>query len=505
MKKILINKNVWQTRVAILRDNLLQDISFDTHAKEDLERCFFKGRVSKVLPGIQTSFVDFGQKKAGFLHISEIDRALAFEKTAEFLQVDDTKEQEVLGRKIKNAISIEKIFSSGEEILVQVIKEPVYEKGAKLTTCFTLPGKFVVLMPNIPQIGISKKIEDREERSRLREFLLENLPKKMGAIIRTTAEGRTLKDIKKDLSFLVTTWNSLKKKFKKAKSGDKIYEDLPLTIRVVRDHLDEDVDAVITDDKEDFDAIYKFVKSFIPEQAHKIKYYTETIGLFERFDVNKQIDKALEKKAILKSGGSLIIETTEAMTVVDVNTGKFIGKDNLEDTILKTNLEAAEEVVRQLRLRNIGGLIVIDFIDMASSSNRQKLSRFLEKTLKERDKYQSVTLKISEFGLVQMTRKRSGKTLIQQLTNVCPACHSYGFIKSEATISYEILRNFKHDVKRLNITGSIALLVSNKIFNYLVHNEYQSILRLEKQLKCKVILESSEELENSQFRIEKVK
>lgn len=506
MKKILINKNSWQTRVAILlEDDRLQDIYFDTQRTEDLERCFFKGKVSKVLPGIQTAFVDINQKKAGFLHISEIDRALAIEKTAEFLQVDDSREQPGLERKIKSAISMEKIFSPNEEILVQVIKEPVYEKGAKLTTCFTLPGKFLVLMPNIPQIGISKKIDSREERNRLRELLTKNLPPKMGAIIRTTAEGRKDKDLKKDLAFLVATWNAILKKFKKAKCGDKIYEDLPLTLRVVRDHLDEDVETVVTDDQQDQAAIHKFVKSFTPEHANKIKFYQGPPDLFDRFDVDAQIDKALEKKVALKSGGSLIIETTEAMTVIDVNTGKFTGTGSMEDTILKTNMEAAEEIVRQLRLRNIGGLIVIDFIDMASAGNRQKLTSFLERMVRERDKFQSVILKISEFGLVQMTRKRSGKSLIQQLTNVCPACNSYGFVKSAAFISFEVLREFKNDVLRKNFTGAVELLVSNRIFEYLVHNEYKSLLDLEKVIKCKIVLESSEKLEDTQFKVEKIK
>lgn len=506
MKKILINKNSWQTRVAILLDDdRLQDVYFDTKRTEDLERCFFRGKVSKVLPGIQTAFVDIGQKKAGFLHISEIDRALAIEKTAEFMQVDDTKEQSGWERKIKSAISIEKIFSPNEEILVQVIKEPVYEKGAKLTTCFTLPGKFLVLMPNIPQIGISKKIESREERVRLKEFLIKNLPPKMGAIIRTTAEGRNEKDIKKDLAFLIATWHGILKKFKKAKCGDKIYEDLPLTLRVVRDHLDEDVEAVITDNQADQASLYKFVKSFTPEQANKIKFYQGPPPLFDRFSVDEQIDKALEKKVTLKSGGSLIIETTEAMTVIDVNTGKFTGSGSLEETILRTNMEAAEEIVRQLRLRNIGGLIVIDFIDMATAANRQKLTNFLERMVRERDKFQSVILKISEFGLVQMTRKRSGKSLIQQLTRVCPTCNSYGFVKSDADLSFEVLRNFKNEVIRKGITGAVELLVSNKVFEYLIHNEYKSLLELEKEIKCKIVIESNEKLEGSLFKIEKIK
>jgi ribonuclease G len=504
LKKILINKNIWQTRVAILRDNKLQDVYFDTHSREELEKSFIKGKVSKVLPGIQTAFVDIGQKKAGFLHISEIDRALATEKTAEFLHVDDT-EQELIQKRVKKAISIDKIFSAGDEILVQVIKEPIYEKGAKLTTCFTLPGKFIVLMPNIPQIGISKKIGDKEERMRLKEILLNNLSDNMGAIIRTTMEGRKAKDLKKDLSFLLSTWKSILKKFKKAKPGEIIHEDLRITLRAIREHFDEDVEILYVDDPKDQSEIKKFVKNFVPEKIDSIKLHQGPPGLFEKFEIDKQIDKALEKKVELKSGGSLIIETTEAMTVVDVNTGKFTGKDNPEETILKTNLEAAEEVVRQLRLRNIGGLIVIDFIDMISSNNRQRLSRHLEKTLKERDKYQSVILKVSEFGLIQMTRKRSGKTLVQQLTNVCTCCNSYGFIRSIQTESFQLLTNFKNEMIRKKIKGSISLTTSQNVFDFLIHKEYDSIIKLEKLLNCKIVLEGDNNLKHYQYKIETVK
>ncbi|MFH1644207.1 MAG: Rne/Rng family ribonuclease [bacterium] len=501
MKKILINKEPWQTRVAILQNDKLRDIYFESNLKEELERSFFKGKVSKVLPGIQTAFVDIGQTKSGFLHITEIDRALAIEKTAESLQIDETKEQEAIDKKLKKAISIEKIVREGESILIQVLKEPVYEKGAKLTTCFTLPGKFVVLMPNIPQIGVSKKIEDREERTRLKEILTTNLPIHMGAIIRTTAEGRSAKDIKKDLGFLISTWKAILKKYKKAQIGEKIYEDLPVTIRVIREHLDEDITEVITDNKQDQAAIIRFVKYYTPELISKIKYHDNFPSLFDKYKIDEQIEATLEKKVPLRSGGSLIIETTEAMTVIDVNTGKFTGQGSMEETILQTNLEAAEEIVRQLRLRNIGGLIVIDFIDMASHTNKQKLSRHLEKMLKERDKYQSVILKISEFGLVQMTRKRSGKTLIQQLTTVCPNCHSYGFVKSDTTNTYEILKDFKEDCLRNNYKGTIDLAISPKIFNYLIHNEYTSILELEKELNAKIILESDASLTDKQSKI----
>ncbi|MBM3893067.1 Rne/Rng family ribonuclease [Candidatus Dependentiae bacterium] len=502
MKRILINKDSWQTRVAVMNNDRLQDIYFDTHNKEDLDRCFFKGRVSKVLPGIQTAFVDIGQQKAGFLHITEIDRALAMEKVTEYMQEDGR--EELPERVIKSNLDVGKIFNEGEDILVQVIKEPIHEKGAKLSTCFTLPGKFLVLMPNIPHLGVSKKIENREVRNQLRELMQASLPPGMGAIVRTNAEGRDIQDIVKDLAFLISTWKSIQKKFKKANAGEKIHEDLPVSLRAVRDHLDEDVDVVICDDQEELRAIHKFIKYITPEHLGKLRYYSGPPTLYDRYDIDNQLDKALQKKVQLKSGGSIIIESTEAMTVIDVNTGKFTGTGSLEETILKTNLEAAEELVTQLRLRNIGGLIVIDFIDMASSSNRGKLSRTLERCLKEKDKFQSVTLKISEFGLVQMTRKRSGKTLLQQLTNVCASCSGCGFLKSVPSISFQILRTIKEEIRAKGLTENLLLMVSPKVFDYLIHQEYQSILQLEKNLNCKIMVESNDAFDDAQHTIKKM-
>ena len=502
MKKILINHNPWQVRVAVMREDELQDVYFDTLTDSELERCFFKGRVAKVLPGIQTAFVDIGQEKAGFLHITEIDRALALSKSADYADATP-EEQEVLERRIKKEMEISKIFREGEEILVQVSKEPISTKGAKLSTCFTLPGRMIVLMPNVPQIGISIKIERRDECTRLRDILTRNLPKGMGAVIRTTAEDKDEKEIKKDLAFLIQTWKSVQKKFKKAEVGEKVHQDLPLTLRVVRDHLDKDVEIVLTDSEEDQRKITSFVKGNTPEQAHKIRLYQGPPALFERYGVDSQIEVALSRKALLKSGGSLIIESTEAMTVVDVNTGRFTGKNNLEETIFKTNMEAAEEVVRQLRLRNIGGLIVIDFIDMQNASNRQKLSRLLEKTLKERDKFQSVALKVSEFGLVQMTRKRSGKTLVQQLTKSCGTCKSYGFVKSPRSEGYDVLRLFQEAGARNRYPQQVTLKVTPAVFDHLLHKEYTAILELEKQLKIKIALESDAHLEIGKYKVEK--
>ncbi len=497
MKKILINENSWQTRVAITENDKLQGIYFSSHAIQTLERAYFKGTVTKVLPGIQTAFVDIGQEKAGFLHISEIDRELAIERISKTSQLDE----EV--RIKREQIDINKILKEGEPILVQVSKEPVYEKGAKLTTCFTLPGRFIVLMPNIPRIGVSKKIEDRDERTRLKEIVQKNLPEGMGAIIRTTSDGRGEKEISKDIAFLVETWHEITAKYVTAQPHEKLYVDLDMPLQIVRDHLDENVSAIIVDNAEQQKKLYRFMKTVAPEFSHIVMHYDEKTPLFEHFGLEKQIEQALEKKVPLKSGGSLIIESTEAMTVVDVNTGKFVGKTNLEETIFKTNMEAAEEIVRQLRLRNIGGLIVIDFIDMGILPNRQKLFKFFEKTLKERDKYQSVVLKVSEFGLVQMTRKRVGTTLIQQLTDDCPCCKGLGVVKSIEEECYALLRGVNYELKTGKLGAQIAIQVHPQMLAQLTDIEYNAILGLEKNYGCKITLVAQKSFKLGQYKIEK--
>lgn len=502
VKKIIINSDQWQTRVAITEDGELKNIYFEPHSQELLERSFFKGVVSKVLPGIQTAFVDIGKERAGFLHISEIDREMALEKISKHAQLEDDEKPQPKPSSYQKP-DIAKIIKEGEAILVQVSKEPVYEKGPKLTTCFTLPGRFLVLMPNIARIGISKKIEDRDERIRLKELIKEHLPEGMGTIIRTSAQSAGAKELLKDLAFLVKTWREIEQKYTAAEPEEKIYQDLDLVLQIVRDHLDESVEMVVVDNQQVQSSIYKFIRIIAPEFSHIIKLYAEPNNVFDYYKIETQIQAALERKVALKSGGSLIIETTEAMTVIDVNTGKFIGKSNLEDTILKTNLEAAEEVGRQLRLRNIGGLIVIDFIDMGINANRQTLFKKFEKLLKERDKFQSVVLKISEFGLVQMTRKRSGKTLMQQLMHSCPTCHTLGFIKSIQTRSYELLRQLKTELGSTP-DKHITVHLHSDLFNYIGTVEYDAVLSLEKTFKGKITLATDANMAIGSYRISKI-
>lgn len=501
MKKIIINHAPWQTRVAILTDNKLENVYFASHSQKVLERAFFRGIITKVLPGIQTAFVDIGQERAGFLHISEIDHDLTMQKFGENVQLDDEQPKRPTRTK---KLDIQEIFKEGDPVLVQVSKEPMGQKGAKLKTCFTLPGRFIVLMPNIPRIGISKKIEDIHERKRLRDIVRENLPEGMGAIIRTPSQEQNEKKLQQDIKFLVKIWDNIQKDFKNAQTVTKLHEDFELSFQVVRDHLDDDVEAIITDDKQNQKDLYHFIKTFAPEYSHIVVLYEARENIFDHFNVQKQIDQALEKKAHLKSGGSLVIESTEAMTVIDVNTGKFTGRGDLEETIFITNTEAVPEIVRQLKIRNIGGLIVIDFIDMKKDSNRQKLFKLFEKTLKEHDKFQSVVLKVSEFGLVQMTRKRSGKTLQQELTDDCSTCRGLGFIKSIETNAHAILRKLEDDLMQgVESNAGIILHVHPGMFEHISSVEYDSLLDLEKRYSIHITLATHENLPEEQYKIEK--
>lgn len=515
MKKILVNVEPWESRVAVVRDDQLENIYFSSATDNVIEKAYFKGTVIKVFPGIQTAFVEIGQERAGFLHISEVDRDLAVntiegadqldiihEHSVEHQHTDDEAVIAPAPRRMGKA-NISAIFKEGQDVLVQVSKEPVGEKGAKLTTCFTLPGRFLVLMPNIGRIGISKKIASSQERQRLREILEKNLPAGMGAIIRTSAENADEGEVSKDIHFLLKDWNEIVEKYKTAPAKTKIHEEVDISLRVVRDHLDHSVESIITDSKINQERIYNYLKNVAPEFKYKVVLHEGSSNLFDLYNIDQQIENGLNKKVYLKSGGSIIIESTEAMTSIDVNTGRFTGKNNLEDTILKTNLEAAREIVRELHLRNIGGLIVIDFIDMNDVKNRQKLVEQFEKHLKEYDKFQSVVLAVSEFGLVQMTRKRAGKTLLRQLTESCHTCKGSGHIKSVRAESYEVLRSIDLKLVALGVKGAIVLSVHPEVFDFISSVEYNSILAIEGKFGVQITFLSKPGLQRTQFEVNK--
>lgn len=501
-KVIIVNREAWGTRVAILENGILQDLYFDRKNQPGIEKSFIKGKVVNVLPGIQTVFAEIGSRKSGFLHISEVDRSLAMKNIFKPGDIDIDPDESIPRKKSKERSSIGDFFKLNEEVLVQVKKEPVSEKGAKLTTCYTMPGKFLVLMPNIDSIGVSSKIESRAERSRLKELMRRLLPEGMGAVVRTDAENRSEEELEHDLEFLKMEWNDILTKYKNAAVGDVLHSDLPLAVRMMREHIGEDESvSVYCDHPSDVEDINTFLQKMrLKNQINLFLQVRE--DLFGKFNINKQIDALLEKKVHLKSGGNIVIEHTEAMTVIDVNSAKFVGKGNQEETTLKINLEAAKEVVRQLRLRNIGGIIIIDFIDMFSAANRRSLMNTLQEELKSADKLRSMTLKISELGLIQMTRKRSGKSLEQELMRECCECGGNGVKKSDDTLASEVLRSIKLNlVSSDNGLGRLDVSVSERIFDFLTKHEFKSILYLEKVYGIKILLAKNKQFKDAKHRI----
>ena len=439
------------------------------------------------------------------MHISEVDRTLVRQRVKSINEEkrgdkeEDYDEKSYLDKHYLKNVNIADVFKEGDEFLVQVSKEPVKAKGAKLTTCFSIPGRFIILMPNIPKIGISKKIIDFEERKRLKAIMAELLPDDVGCIIRTTSAYKSESDIKADVEYLLHILKSILNKYKTAQVGDILYHDIDIVYQVIRDHLNDKINTIECDDKIIYEQLVNFIKYHCPEFVSKIKFYDNSDqSLFDYYNVEKQIQKSLHSKVELSNGVSIVLESTEAMTVVDVNTGRFIGNDNLDETLLKTNLEAAKEIVRQLKLRNIGGLIVIDFIDMTNYVHRNRLFSFFEKTLREEDHSQSVVLKISEFGLVQMTRKRTGKTPKEQLMENCCHCSGTGSVKSLIARSYELLRILERDIhekKNFMVGAAYTCIITlhKSISDYLLLHEFEGMLYFKKKYNVAIVMNNSHE------------
>ncbi len=505
---ILVAKDPWETRVAVIKDNVLQDLYFDKKDNPNIEKNFIKGKVSKILPGVDTAFVDIGQKKAGYLHISDVDKSLALNNLAEFGEFSSRGQGEASPEKKKRSKKtqsnsqrgIASFFKLNEQIIVQVKKESIDHKGAKITTFYTIPGKYLVLMPNVDHIGVSRKISSNAERSRLKKIADTILPQGMGAIMRTDAQEKSEKELSQDLEFLLQTWSDIQKKFKSAQVGESLYSDFSLSLKTLREHVDEEEFSVFCNDKAELKLMEAFAKKFIPN--NHVEFELDNADLFERFNVNAEIENLLNKKVELKSGGNIVIEHTEALTVVDVNSSKFVGKKTQEETTIKLNCEAAREVVRQLRLRNIGGIIVIDFIDMNTEENSKKLMNVLHEELKKKDKFKTMTLKISELGLIQMTRKRSGKSLNQYLMKNCTGCSGLGLVKTEETMSFNVLRSLRRELSQNTVKcKKVELYISKQVFDFLSKKEYQFILSLEAIYNLKIFLALEKKFELDQFKI----
>jgi ribonuclease G len=471
-KQILINAAPWETRVALLDDTTLAELHIERRAERGIAGNVYKGKVVRVLPGMQAAFVDIGLEKAAFLHASDLT---APELPPEVAREDDAAElveaPPVPPREIR---PIEERLQKGQEVLVQVSKEPMGSKGARVTAHVSLPGRYLVYMPGTQHIGISRRIEDAAERDRLREIVESERPEEGGLIVRTACEGVTKREIHDDVRFLTRLWGRLQKHAATLAAPALVHSDLDLALRTVRDLFTSDIDRLAIDNDDDFRRVLEFVTGLMPRLASRVHRYEGVTPIFDQHGVESKIARALERRVWLKSGGYLIFDQTESLTTVDVNTGRYVGKKDQEETVFRTNLEAAKQVVQQLRLRNIGGIIVIDFIDMEKTANRKKVFDTLQEAVRK-DKARSNVLRISELGLVQMTRKRTRESLEQLLTSPCPHCQGTGRVRSVEALAYDALRRVQREAVGTNGTGGVALRLHPEVASFLTEREPRSV------------------------------
>lgn len=498
---ILVNVTREEIRVGLLEGGQVVEFYVERKRDASLVGNIYKGKVVKILPGMQSAFVDIGLEKAAFLYVADIMTDI--EDYASFLEEEYKNNPlehsvEIVSKRGRQDLPIEEILHEGQDMLVQVSKDPIGSKGARVTSYVTFPGRYLVLMPNVEHIGISRRISDETERTRLRGIVENIRPKGYGLIIRTASDGCTEEELKKDLEFLILLWENIQKKRDRVAAPSLLYSDLDLAFRSVRDLMSHDVERLIIDGEDEYERIRDFVKTYFSKLLSKIQLYTDDEPVFEAFGVELDISRALGRRVWLKSGGYIVIDQTEAMTVIDVNTGKFVGKEDLEDTILKTNLEAVKEIAYQIRLRNLGGIIIVDFIDMEKIENREKVFNAFQDAMKK-DRAKNTILHISELGLIQMTRKRVRESLGRVLSESCPYCEGKGFVKSSRTLCYEIFRKITkmahHGGEKIIVTAhpSVAELLSD--------DERAGLEDIENRYGVKIIVKEDSKLHQENYEI----
>jgi len=448
----------------MVENGMLTEVFIERVSRLGLVGNIYKGKVSRVLPGMQAAFIDIGLARTAFLHVSDIHYA--------YSNGDETEKQ---------PDDITKLLHQGQTLLVQVVKDPLGTKGARLVTQLSIAARFLVYIPDGKHIGVSQKIEDEEERNRLKNIVREAIGEEAagGYIIRTVAEGAGEKELKADIFFLKSLWDEINERASELGAGSLVHEDIRLVMRTMRDQVGSgvEVEKVRIDSRENYDKVAKFARKFIPELANRIEYYPGERPIFDLYGVDDEIQNALNRKVELKSGGYLIIDQTEAMTTIDVNTGAFVGQRNLEETIFKTNLEATQAIVRQLRLRNLGGIIIIDFIDMLHSEHREQVLAALEKSLAQ-DKAKSHISGVSDLGLVEMTRKRTRESLEHVMCESCPTCGGRGSLKTAETVCYEIFRELIREARQYD-TNKFLVLASQEVVDMMVDEESASVAEVE--------------------------
>ncbi|HWO42295.1 MAG TPA: Rne/Rng family ribonuclease [Candidatus Eisenbacteria bacterium] len=498
-QEIFVNSTPHETRIAIMEDSLLAEFLIERKEERGIAGNIYKGKVARVLPGMQAAFIDIGMEKAAFLHASDF---FSMPEDVELITgVEGGADADAPPKPAAHRrLPLEKQIARGEELLVQVAKDPLGTKGARVTSHVSLPGRYIVFMPNTKHVGVSRRIESDQERKRLKEIAQSLLTEDGGFILRTASEGRSKRDIQRDLRFLTRIWKRIKKKAETTPAPALIHQDLDLIARTIRDYFTADTEQVVIDSAKDHRRMVDFARQFMPRVRSKIVLYSEKEPLFDRYGIEEKVQKALDRRVWLKSGGYIVIERTEALTAIDVNTGRFVGKRNQEETIVRTNLEAAQEIVRQLRLRNIGGIIIIDFIDMEKEANRKKVYEALKEALKK-DKARTNILKISELGLIEMTRQRTRESLENQLLSPCPYCDGRGRIKSAVTVAYDVLRAIRKQQPALANGKNIIVRLHPDVANFLYDEKSNSLDTLEREINHKIIIKVSESLRHEQYEI----
>ncbi len=519
-KELVVNQTHNESRIALIENGEILDFLIERHPQNNesapIVGNIYLGRVLRVLPGMQSAFVDIGQERAAFLYVddaylptleeqremqSRIETSEANSKRlGEVIPDELSTLTETVDMKFRPDVKIQDFLKEGDEIVVQIAKEPISTKGPRVTRHITLAGRHIVYMPFIEHTGVSRRIESEEERKRLKDILDSIRPEGVGVIARTVAETQSYKVLKNDYNNLVKIWKDVQKKMEgKNKAPMELHQDLSFVQRALRDIMDEDVDNLVADNKSAIKQIEKFIQRFIPNHKAKIKFYDSDIPIFEHFGIDIEIERALSNQVFLKSGGSINVDQTEALVSIDVNTGKFVGKKTLEETILKTNLEAVKEIAYQLRLRNCGGIIIIDFIDMEKDEHRQQVYSSLLEALKK-DRSKTNVLPISGLGLVEMTRKRTRDTLIRTMCEPCPYCEGVGRVKSVETVSFEVIRELQKVLKRTSST-KITIFAHPEVSAKLTSEDFGIIELLEEQFNKTLLVRADNNYHAEQYEI----
>jgi ribonuclease G len=494
-EEILINVTPRETRVAVVENGMLQELHIERGWSRGVVGNIYKGRVQRVMPGMQAAFVDIGLDRAAFLHANDVQRP------APARTLDGFEAPPTANTPPPAVPPISELLREGGEVVVQVVKDPIGSKGARLTTQLSIPSRYLVLLPQSKVVGVSSRIEDETERTRLKSLVAE-LSAPLGSpgyIVRTNAEGQPAEALAEDIAYLGRAWALVEQQVQQTRVGACVYEDLSLPLRAVRDLMRRDVEKVKVDSRETCERLRGFAAQYMPGLAEKIEHYSGARPVFDLYGVEDEIKRALQKEVPLKSGGYLVIDQTEAMTTVDVNTGSFLGQRNLEETVYRTNLEAAQAVARQLRLRNLGGIIIIDFIDMHDADHRRQVLRTIEKSL-ARDHAKTTVYDFSPLGLVEMTRKRTVESLERQLCEPCHECGGRGMLKTAETVTYEIFREITRAVRQFE-AARLLVIASPKIVARITDEESAAVAELEEFLGKSIRFQADSQYLQEQFDV----